>query len=504
LTAAAANADPLTGSFRADGTGLDLVLDSLQISIRSIGTSANVEITVKSRPEHLDSPPVAVRFNTAQATAVPQLPVLRAEDLVASGSAVRLADMVQRLNACYALPVTERVSGSSVSAPACRSLFVGDDPAAFLHDGRRVGPGAAFAGMFSGPATGVRFDRPALEYLQANGELVLSYRTTTTSGNIDFGFLQARLVGDQLKLVGNQAAYSASVMPKIGERTFINALSTGYRSTGYSMTVGNRLDANGQPLFAKVEVTAPNGRVFRLLPRPGLSYLAIERDNGAPSVTNTIFLAARFLDAQSTSLFGNPADKDRDPVFAPVQLSDDELAALPDHGVWKFDFFHADGVTPNAVQNVRTMKRAPTMSESMVHPIARATEAAVAALVAASEPGGIVIKTAATVDAPNWVNFSVNGADFWTVPDGATAPYLVSAFGYSPGQSVFFNDNTTVLSTARQAKLDCTAQTLADTHCEASNPGSYAVGTRFTSLELLARTQQRLEVQQLLALWTMP
>ncbi len=509
LTAAGDQVNPLTGSFSADGSGHDRVLDSLQISIRPAGASANVEITLKVQPAAPETPPVSLSFNTADTTVPTITAPVSSGDLVATGIASSVADLASRIQACYAVPLDQRVSGSTLAAAACRTIFIGDDPTGYLHDGARVGPTGAFGGMFGANATGLLIDRANFEHLTSDGDVVFTYRyKSVVTGNADFVALQARRVGSMLKLIGNQAVYSAVVVPMVERRDFVNSPAFNYRSTGYGITVGNRVNSQGQPIFTKVEATAPDGHLFTLRPRAGLSYLALVRENGTLTVTAQIKLAARFTDSSTP---GNPADKDTDPLYAGVQFTDLQLKSLPDHGVWKIEYFHADGTTPNLTQYVRTLTRALTLDEAMVQPIATVTDAAKAALVSAGASGWGVIffSTAPSADAPNWVNFSAPlGGDFWAVPEGGVAPYQIAAYGNGPvpvsgGARTFFNDYLSVASTARQATVKCSVQSAGDKHCDASIADSYAADAYLTSLQLLARTQQQLRVSNLTALWTL-
>lgn len=508
LTAVGDRINPLTGEFKADGSGHDLVLDSLQISIRPAGGSANVEVTAKVKPSAPEAPPISISFNTADTTIQPMTASMSGADLVGTGVADLVADLAARLDACYALTLSERVQNGALVAPACTSLFLGNDPTTYLQDGLRVGPGAAFAGLFSDDGTGVTFDRPRFEDLTSEGDVVATLRWTAVAGNSDFVVLQARRVGSQLMLVGNQAVYSAVISPTVNFRGFVNSPAFDYRATGYTIAVGNRLDAHGQPVFAKVEVTAPNGDVFTLKPSPGLSYLALTRNNGSLSTTATLTLAARFTNSSTP---GNPADKDTDPVFVGTQFTEDELIALPDHGVWKIEYFYADGVTPNLTQYVRTLTRALSMDEAMVQPIVAVTDTTKAALVQAGYPGwgAIFFNAAPSADAPNWVRFSdPSGGDFWVVPDGALAPYQVATYGSSPlpaggGSRVTFNDYLNVPSNVRQATVKCSAQSTQDTHCDPSMRDSYAMGAYLSALQLLSHNQRQLRISNLTALWTL-
>ena len=510
LQAANDKVDPLTGPFAADGSGHDRVLDSLQISVRPAATGGNVEITVKTTPAAADAAPIKISFNTRDSAVPPVTAAIRLEDLVAEGTSLQITALADRMTRCYALPLADRVESqgtpqATLKAPACRSLFVGDDPARYLHDGLRVGSGAAFSGLVADAAsTGVRWDRATFEMLRPDGGMVVSLRYTTASGNTDWSVVHVLREKGALKLVGNQFDYLSNVQPRAMFREFVNSPAFGYRSTGYGFTVSNRLGTDGRPVFDRVEVTSQTGQLFVLKPAIGLSYLPLQRENGTLSRTNSIMLAARFVDPATP---GNPADKDTDPLFAVRQLSDVQLEALADQSVWRFEFFHADG-RPNVVQLVRTLGRAPTMSEVMKQPIAGPTAEAVAALRSASDPvtAGIRFLQLPTGSLPNQLRLTLpNAQPFWGVPEGAAAPYLVSAFGFGPtpaggGTAVFFNDNLQVTSAKRSATVVCAKQSIADTHCDAEFKDSFAAGTRLTSIELLARTP-RLLIQHLSALW---
>jgi len=64
--------------------------------------------------------------------------------------------LASRLTACYALPTSTRVNSTAttataqnVTAPACRTLFLNDDPATFRSSGRVVG-------VFSNPGMSLK------------------------------------------------------------------------------------------------------------------------------------------------------------------------------------------------------------------------------------------------------------------------------------------------------------------------------------------------------------
>lgn len=509
--AAGDQTDPLTGSFQVDGEGHDRVLDSLQVQVRTAGTGTTIDITVKSLPA--SSGAVTPRISlSATAPALPTLADgLVATQLVPKGTASQVGDLVTRLNACYALPLTERVqspgsASASVQHPLCKSLFLGDDPGQFLHDGARVGPKAAFASLLSSSGTGTVFDRGTFEHQTATGDLVLSLRWTNARGEQDTVVQVVRQVGYELRFVGNQMPYRAVVHPYAQRSDFLHAPAFNYRSTGYWLVVDNKVDGQGRSIFEKVVVTSPDGRISTLRPSAGLSHLVVEGADGSLGTSPALRLAARYDDAARSD---NPAAIDRELPGASQQLDDAALGAIPDQGVWRFEFFRADGNRPNIVQHARTLTRAPTLSELRSQAFVAVTDAARDAVKAAGTPGEGLLKflvqpMAAT---PSWLSLQApQGADFWAVPAGIAAPHLVTAFGYGPSfddgtRGTFFNDQQVVTPRARTATVECSSQTSVDNHCDSIRRDSFALGGTVQSLELISRTQQQLQVSTLLPLW---
>jgi len=91
------------------------------------------------------------------------------------------------MTACYALPQADRVASggtaaADIVAPACKDLFFGKDPAVFKHNGAIVSKSGAWSSLF-GSGSGAKFDRGSYEFTRANGDLVIAYRATDTSGN---------------------------------------------------------------------------------------------------------------------------------------------------------------------------------------------------------------------------------------------------------------------------------------------------------------------------------
>lgn len=518
LTAAAGDgANLLTGRFSADGTAHDKVLDSLQITIRPEGDASNIELTMKVAPARDDAAPVAVSFRSDAATPPPP-PVasLRPQDLAGSGIARQVEAFLERMRACYALPLAQRIRGvaegatsasggpDAVLAPECRGLFVDDDPATFLDNGLTVGARLGFPGMFTQAATGAAFDHGNHEHAWANGDLLITFRSTTVAGAIAHSTLTLRLQGDRLKAIGNHYAYDASVRPYTFHREFPLQSAFNYVGTGYNVNIANRIGADGEPVFKEAVVTTPTGRQLLYRPLPGRSMLGLVRANGETSGTSVEVFAAAY--AEPTT-HGNPTDKDTSLVFAAQQLTDEQLRSIPDHGAWAIEWVHADPAVPNVRQVYRTIERAATIGEARHQSFAQFSPGLKAAWLARADVQAFLGLTfpAAGAESPNVLTFEApGGGDGWSVPEGAPAPSHVNVFGFSAG-GARFNDGVSVSGVDRQATVSCSKQSNADLHCDdSSGPGQFAQGGRVWTLELWGRTIRQIERATQVALWRLP
>ncbi|QHJ00535.1 carboxypeptidase regulatory-like domain-containing protein [Xylophilus rhododendri] len=509
--------DPISGVFAADGSGQDKVLDALSITVRPNGSSANIEISVKTS----SSDAVFVAFDSSAAT-IPPLPVTSTTTVATVPTPAILADLASRMTACYALPLSQRVNAGSdtgnsigepanVIAPVCRQLFVGNDPATYynsgLHVGRDANNGGAFASLFRSGATGLVWDRFNVEFVRSNGDYVITYRTTDATATTDTNTLVLRLADGSLKLSGNGNAYSAAVNAYSEDRELVNTPAFSYFTTGYNINVPNVVDSNGNSIFTKVEVTSPfpNQPKLTLLPTAGLSFMAIAQ-NGVASGTNILRLAAVYADSGKS---GNPASLDP-LVYTPTQYTDATIAAVPNQGVWTVEFFHVDGRT-NVVQTTRTISRAETLGEVKQRVFVQLTAGMRTEIRADSGANGYHLFGTSTVADPNNIDFSQdNNGDAWMVPTFALAPTSLSVNGRAPfgsttagQQGARFNDSTGLASTARKGIIYCAPQTSSDRHCSTNSLGfsEYAAGSSFNLLELSVRSPRQIIVSKKVAVY---
>ncbi|SDJ73906.1 hypothetical protein [Variovorax sp. OV700] len=524
LSALNLSIDPMSGEFTANGTGQDRLLDAINVSVRPDGTAANIEITVKALPAGEDSPPVSIVFRSGDAV-IATLPPVDTASLVSPPTPAMVQALLDRINACYALPLAQRIdspiesdgnaygSAANVVAPACRTLFVGDDPANFVSAGApvgRVSSGArrSFESLFRFGPTNLKHDRGNFEYFHANGDIALTFRWTDVIGNTDNDFINAKIVDGALKLTGNSNTYRAAVRPQLEKKDYLKHQNLVFHSVGYAISIDNVRDGNGDPILSKVVATTASlpGKELVLVPKTGLSTLVLTPDGTAGSALNSALwrMSARYLDPAQT---GSPSDFENANLFATPPYTDEQLGKIADQTVWKLEFFRADGTTPNVVQYVRTFSRVPTVAEAVQTPLVELAPALRAELLAESQntARGIVFG-APTPSEPNNVDFSADGdLDGWVVPNGALAPTSFGVFGRAPGPSgARFSETVTVRSTARKAMVYCQPVGGSDAHCVPADNNSwqYAQGASLSTFSFTARTARQVDVRKNFEVWT--
>ena len=495
--------DPMAGALQANtGTGQDKLLDTVKVSITApdtangvaakqvISLKADPDATVTTSKDSTDPKPEPISSSKVAAT----------EDVTKVNPAVLVADLMTRMNACYALPVADRVSktdgtgtAAEVKADACKNLFVGNIPANFKNGGVGVSAKSAFKSLFSSLADGVVFDRGNLEYVVRNkdaandGFWVVSYRSTDKANNITYGNFALKNENGVLKQAGNQYDHDASVASFVQDREFINDPDSSYLSTGYALIVTNKVDGRGDSIYRLVTVTTPKNKKLYLKPVAGCSTLGLALASGIVNCTSFARLNYGYKKASKTDDI--PATERSNLFFVPFadKYQDSELVAIPDQGTWKFEIELTDGSKVTQLQ--RTLSRAPTLGELRKIVFADLTSKARTDLVKdTKDAGGYVFAQNENVQ------LGGNNDDFWTVPDGAAAPTNIKIYGRAPTVNSVrgnqFDDATTVLASARSALIKCRRLSNADNHCEnnvaVGASGFYAAGASATDLQLHA------------------
>ena len=497
--------DPMAGELQANtGTGQDKLLDTVKVSITApdtangvaakqvISLKADPDATVTISKDSTDPKPEPISSSKVAAT----------EDVTKVNPAVLVADLMTRMNACYALPVAQRVNtqgtgvAADIKADACINLFVGNTPANFKSGGALVGAKGAFKTLFSSLADGVVFDRGNLEYVVRNkdaandGVWVVSYRSTDKANNISYGNFALKNENGVLKQAGNQYDHDASVASFVQDREFINDPDSSYLSTGYALIVTNKVDGKGDSIYRLVTVTTPKNRKLYLKPAPGCSTLGLALASGTVNCTSFARLNYGYKNASKTD---DIPEKERSNLFfVPFadKYQDSELVSIPDQGTWKFEIEFADASKPKVTQLHRTLSRAPTLGELRKTVFADLTSKARTDLVKNTKDVGAYVFTQHEYAQLG----GGSDGDFWTVPGGAAAPTNIKIYGRAPTVGSVsgnqFDDATTVLASARSALIKCSRLSNADNHCEnnvtVGASGFYAAGASATDLQLHA------------------
>lgn len=489
--------NPITGTFKADGTGHDRLLEALSVVVNPAGNGANVVVTVRSVVANGDQAP---SISYASGSTPPVLPAAVAKaSLPPANMDTRVNALMAQLTRCYGLPLAQRANGSTIIGADCLALFPANDPSRYRFNGATVGPNGAFSGIFSANGNGIVFDRGQLEFTGADGLMIVSYRARSPSGTTSFGTLVVRLDGDVLRINGNQYQYGFVVSPWAEDREFINSPDASYLNTGFNLNMGNA-QVNGQSAFDHVLVTSPTGVTYTFKPRSGLSYLAVQLPDGSLSNTSVVRMAGRFNAASTT---GAPRTRDTGIYWSPAPGGADrdwtnaELAAVNNIGTWKAEFFLAGNTSGKAdvVQYATTLARAATLPELAQKKFAQFTDAYKSELLAASSAlSHIVLNAGASIRVG-----TAAGGDGWMVPAGAVDPTQVQAFGrMSESSSSRWNDFLGVSQGTRAATITCSRQSSGDAHCDAN--GGYAAGTVFDQLQLSAndmRQENRIKSMQM-------
>jgi hypothetical protein len=277
-------------------------------------------------------------------------------------------DFVKRMNDCYALAKSTRVGvdGLRVVAPACLSLFPGQNQDNFKHDGARVGPNGAFAGLFGDTSTGATFEAAEVEFRYPEDQMRLLINVVSSTGARSVTRIRLQRLNNQLVALGNQYNYRFSVRPWTEQRNLVNRPELSYRSTGFNINVDNLQD-NGRPIFDKVVVTsAAESTAFaaELRPNVSLSYLSIFMNNQL-TPTNTLRLAGKFIDPTTSGRPNRLSPRSPGSLFSEMLVwfahpqtstdwDDSQLEEIPELTSWKAVFYLANGDVETQYYETRT------------------------------------------------------------------------------------------------------------------------------------------------------
>jgi hypothetical protein len=541
--------DPIKGSFAVGGTGHDKLLDSVTVTITPKSeSSSNIEITVRTKRDD-ETPLPAVSF--ASNVPTQQLPrvdsSLRRENFGADGTSAKIDALLAEINRCYALPVADKVTSTTVTPRTaalvkdgpCKSMYFDSNPALFLDNGNVVGSGAG-AGLFG--ADLLVFDRPVYEYTRAevrnqSPEMVVFTVRWTNQRSLASDTMVVHAREDsagRLKLFGNQYRYSMSVRPIVSRQTYVRSDSRHMDNlrVGYNLLVPN-LQSGGQPVFDRVEVMAPVGLersatrdVFILRPAVGFTNLRMTGHFLRTRTSNVVWLGGDWVDPAAVARTETASGRR---VVHPIQTDgsgavwvndpgergwdDARLERLSHKSVWTFRYFLRGntGTEPDAVQSMTTISRAPSVREIRQKPFAEFTPSTVDFLRDMSmdsrfEMFWLSVRPQAVAttppilptDEPPAIDLS------WTVPPGAVAATSVNGYGRTTSsysvpweQRTSFDRIQGVASTASQVTLTCEnyAAPLREVLCHDGGRSSnrFSNMSAFSDFELWGRDARQVE-----------
>lgn len=392
--------NPLSTTFSANGSGFDRALDSLDVKIEPKGNSSQIEITLKQAVDENQDLPKISFTNSETPTS---LPTVDSAKLVASGLTPKIQTLLNKLTACYTVPLSSRITSggtraSDIQSQTCRDAFIGGTPAGYKSNGMVVSKTEHFGGIFTTDASAqVTFSDPKFFYTvgttvangPTQGDIVFGYRWKDEYGNFQIEKNVGRIDTDgNLKLIGNQYLYDGGVGAYSQRRNYINQPASTFHSVGYTFNLScnqlNQSKSAGNKIV-KVNVTSPGGRTITLIPNLsgttcnyGYFVIAAPQDKtgastldgmGNPSyATGTGFVRLQTLyETGVTSSSNHPRKLDRNLAFFGgyngTDLSNSEIESLPQFGTWKFDYFKTTtlGSSPVATQYYKTTARSLTI-----------------------------------------------------------------------------------------------------------------------------------------------
>jgi hypothetical protein len=520
--------DPFSVKFSTNGTGVDKVLDMLDIKINPAGTTSNVEVTVKGAMDEDKGASSLSQFalGTSASTAIPALPAVPASDVVADGTSPLIKNLLDKMTACYALPKVQRVgatgtTAASVVATPCKEIFINQDPTAYKNGGSVVSSTQHFTGIFNPAAVNVVFDRPQYFGMVKTdapsngpkaGDMLIGYRWVDTAGNYQYERVMARknAVNGRLEVVGNQYLHDGGVGSYAQKRNNVRNDAMSYYSVGYTPGAFVYWTSNGTvprvvgsgKHIKNLKVTSPTGKVSLLCPKSGYSYLVFAKDpdiacnattGQSLSGTNFVRLRSEYVNNTTST---HPRTKDTAVAFTPTDFTDAELEGQISTKPWTFVYNFDDGST--ATQYHRPARRAYSIREFKAIPLPTLTAARLETLKASVSQTTISGNGYGALPAAGF-QLAWQGAydDLITakkpVPANAAPMTAVRIFGASGlgagGFTGSFEDRVAIRSNLRSFTITCP---LNDPQCE-QGKSEYASTSKVTATDLYSRSSDGVE-----------
>jgi hypothetical protein len=396
------------GIFDADGTGLDKLLDTTNVatsSVRSVGVDGRVNVQMSfnlASDIENSSQMTGLQFNSSdsivQVANKAGLLNINPESLPPTELGSMYLEFLERMELCYSMPKSQRVSGFTILAQECKDIFKDSNPENFLDGG--FGPGEKrFAGMFllDQPPVFRQALSPVLIHnisgsgMSLQGKAVIAFRAEDAEANyynfkmvVEVSTLNGNrvfsAVGDQ-----NQSEFYVNAEAVVNNYPLKSNSSDDYLSSGYSVWLPASVAGRGT--VKKAILTTPNGAtltmgkfgnrqnlwVCRANQNPdldqvcngipsfvqGFRFINEERNaNGESPVSirqvrnNLVY--SRTQDAANTSC---PAFKEAyGSQQAPCPRSDEEIESQTPGGLWQAEYHFNDNTEPLIVKTRNSVR----------------------------------------------------------------------------------------------------------------------------------------------------
>lgn len=237
--------NPLTTPFVANGTGIDAVVDQVEVAV----SSAGVAITNLSAPSG-ETGQASVTLTPSQISTPTVVPTLPPSAPASSlPTAAELAALAKKLEDCLALPVASRVTLDGNNEATAVSAACTFGPAQWKSDGgnwvERVGQNL----LRFNNVTGSRVGAPTLAtvlaapnysgntfqhpYCNTQTCVVMNIPMTTASGKPWVSVWQVGKIDNQWNFVGNQLPYALGIEQRLNRKVSVNTALASANPTNY-------------------------------------------------------------------------------------------------------------------------------------------------------------------------------------------------------------------------------------------------------------------------------
>ena len=242
-----ASFDPLTTPFTANGTGIDAVVDQVEVVVSTAGVAITNLTAPSTDAGGLPPPVILTASQVSNPTSAPTLPASTAASSLPT--AAEMAALAKKLGDCLALPLAQRVTldaSNNVTAVSAACSFA---PAQWKSDGggwvERVGVnllrfstvtgtkvGApTFAAVLAPPNySGKTFQHP---YCNSQTCVIMNIPMTSASGKPSNSTWFVGKIDNQWNYVGNQLPYAIGVDHRLNRKIAVNTALASANPTNY-------------------------------------------------------------------------------------------------------------------------------------------------------------------------------------------------------------------------------------------------------------------------------